>query len=173
MNKTIATVISRVFDPFISLGVLFTLLFYATPIFIPAFVLMILLPLFLFFVAWKTKAVSNWDVSDRRQRPKILWSLVGIEILCSILLGTTITVPVLVALAGFALITQFWKISGHAMAVGLTTGFIIVQYGWSWWPILLIVPLVGWARVARGDHTIWQVTLGALYSWVLVYIFSS
>lgn len=173
MSKLVATVISRVFDPFLSLGVLFILLFYNTSIFIPALLLMIVLPLTLFIVAWKTKVVSNWDVSDRRQRPKILWALIAIVGVSGILLGTTIEVPVLVAIVGFAIITHFWKISGHAMAIALTTGFIVARFGWSLWPVLLLVPLVSWARVVRRDHTIWQVTAGALYSWVLVYLFSS
>jgi membrane-associated phospholipid phosphatase len=170
MNKKIATVVSRIFDPFITLAVLFTLLFYGTTIFIPAFFLMIILPLILFFVAWKAKVVGNWDVSDRRERPKILWVLVVLEILVSILLGTTIASPVLIALVGFAVITQFWKISGHTMAAALATGIVISHFGQALWPVLLIVPIVGWARVVRKDHTITQVIAGAAYSWLLLVI---
>ena len=172
MNRNIATVISRIFDPFISLGVLFTVTFYGTPTFIWTFLLMVIFPLFLFIMAWKTKFISDWDVSDRRQRPKILWSLIAIEIVASFLLQTTQTIPILVALIGFAIITQFWKMSGHAMAAALATGIIVHRFGPSWWPVLLVVPLVSWARVIRRDHTIWQVVAGALYSWMLVWVLS-
>jgi membrane-associated phospholipid phosphatase len=168
--KTVATVISRVFDPFITFAIVFIVLFYYTNIFVPAFLLMIALPFGLFFIAWKTKFVSNWDVSERRQRPKILWTLVGIEIIASVILQTATAVPVLAALIGFAMVTQFWKMSGHTVAAGLMTGVIIAHYGWAWWPVLLVVPLVGWARVVRKDHTIAQVVVGAIYSWIVLLI---
>jgi membrane-associated phospholipid phosphatase len=164
--KNIATIFSRIFDPFISLAIVFIVLFYNTDIFVPAFMLMIALPFVLFLIAWKTKFVSNWDVSDRRQRPKLLWTLIGIELIGSLLLRTTAVVPVLVILIGFTLITQFWKISGHAVSAALMTGVVIARAGVTWWPILLIVPLVGWARVIRKDHTVLQVIAGALYSWI-------
>ena len=170
MNKKIATVISRIFDPFVTLGAVFIILFVGSPKFIPAFLLMIGLPLVLFIVAWKTKFVSNWDVSKRRERPKILWTLLGIEIIASGMLKTTVTFPVLLVLAGFTLITHFWKMSGHTVAASLFTGYVIIRFGWGWWPVLLLVPLVGWARVIRKDHTVLQVTAGALYSWILLVI---
>lgn len=163
-----SNVISRVFDPFVMLAVLFGLLFYQTAIFVPAFLSMIILPFFLFIAAWKTKFISNWDVSDRRERPKVLWTIFAIEVVSSIVLKTSLTVPVLAALFGFTIITHFWKMSGHTMTAALTTGLIVARFGWTWWPTLLIVPLVGWARVATKNHTIMQVVSGAAYSWFLL-----
>lgn len=167
-ERFIATLISRIFDPFVMLAVLFGLLFYQTAIFVPAFLSMIILPFFLFTLAWKTKFISNWDVSDRRERPKVLWTILAIEVVSSILLKTTTAFPELFVLLGFTVITYFWKISGHAMAAALTTGTVVANFGWAWWPVLLIVPLVSWARVVRRDHTIGQVVAGALYSWGVV-----
>ena len=167
MKKNIATVISRIFDPFVMLAVVFVVLVSQTPVFVSAFVSMVILPFVLFLIAWKTKFVTSWDMSDRRERPKILWFLVAIEIICVFVFQLPSIIPILVAIIGFAIITQFWKISGHAMGAALATGIIIVTYGWCWWPVLLIVPLVGWARVVRGDHTIAQVIAGAAYSWII------
>lgn len=171
MTRKVATIISRIFDPFITLGVLFVLAFYTTPIFIPAFLLMIVLPFFLFLIALKTNVVSNWDVSDRSERPKILWSLVIIEIVSSLLLRTTIAIPILAVLFGFAVITQFWKMSGHVVSAALTTGFIIARFGIVWWPVLLVVPVIGWARIVTKNHTTAQVIAGAIYSFILVFLF--
>lgn len=166
--KRFALIISRVFDPFVSLSAVFILLFYGFPKFIPAFLLMILVPLILFIIAWKTKFVSNWDISKREERPKILWTLLIIEVAACIILKTTVSVPVLLAFAGFAVITHFWKMSGHTMAIAYATGLVVRRFGIVWWPVLLLVPLVAWARVVRKDHTILQVIAGALYSWVLL-----
>jgi len=170
MKKAIATVISRIFDPFVMLAVVFVVLVSQTPVFVSAFVSMVILPFVLFLIAWKTKFVSNWDMSDRRERPKILWPLVLIEVVCIFVFQLSSIIPILVVIIGFAIITQFWKISGHAMGAAFATGTIIVTYGWKWWPVLLIVPLVSWARVVRKDHTIAQVVAGAIYSWGLLLI---
>jgi membrane-associated phospholipid phosphatase len=172
MNKTIATGISRICDPVIMLAVVFVVLVSHTPVFLPAFFSMVIVPFVLYLVAWKTKFVADWDMSDRRQRPKILWSLIGIEGICLYVFHLWILMPILIAFIGFTIMTHFWKISGHAMGAALATGIIVVRFGWVWWPVLLIVPLVAWARVVRRDHTIAQVIAGAVYAWVVIFIFT-
>lgn len=169
--KKIATIISRIFDPFIVLAVMFAILLSHSTVFIPAFLSMVIFPLLLFVIALKLKFVSDWDITDRRERPKILWSLVAIETVCLLVFHLWAMVPILIAIIGFALITHFWKISGHAMAAALATGTVVVTYGWAWWPVLLIVPIVGWSRVIRKNHTPLQVTAGALYAWMFIYFF--
>ncbi len=168
MNLKVATVISRIFDPFVSLTAAFIILMYGSPKFIPAFFGMVILPLVLFTLAWKIKYISNWDVSDRRQRPKLLWAIVVIEAISVVIFHVWSLKPILCAIIGFSIITHFWKISGHAMGAAYATGLIIKLFGWGWWPVLLIVPIVGWSRVVRKDHTVAQVIAGALYSWVLL-----
>jgi membrane-associated phospholipid phosphatase len=172
MNK-FATIISRVFDPFIMLAVVFIVLLSHSQIFFPAFIGMVVVPLALYAIAVQTKFVSDWDLRDRRERPKIIWPLVGIETSCLILFHLWLLTPILVSIIGFAVITHFWKISGHAMAAGLATGVCVITYGWVWWPVLLVVPLVGWSRVVRKNHTLLQVIAGALYAWIWVGIFSA
>ncbi len=171
MKLTTATIISRIFDPFIMLAVMFAMLLSHTVAFIPAFVSMVIVPFVLFVIAVKTKFVSNWDLSDRTERPKIMWPLVVIEGVCIVLFHLWPLLPIFFAIIGFAIITHFWKISGHAMAAGLATGVCVITYGWVWWPVLLIVPLVGWSRVVRKNHTLLQVIAGAIYAWAIVFIF--
>lgn len=169
----IATIISRLFDPFLMLGVVFILMLWDSPVFIPAFFTVVILPFLLFVLAWKTKCISNWDVSDRKERPKILWTLVGIEMVCATIFQLSSIIPILATLVGFSLISHFWKISGHAMATALTSGLIVVQYGWSWWPVVFTVPLVGWARIATKNHTILQVVAGAVLSWSIIFFYET
>ena len=167
----IAKIVSRIFDPFVVLGVTFVVLLSNTPVFVPAFLTMVILPLILFAVAWKIRFVSDWDVSDRRQRPKILWTLVAVEAIGTAVFQLAAIVPILVALAGFSVITHFWKISGHMLSVGLATGVIIERFGWQFWPVLLVVPLVAWARVVTHNHTTGQVIAGTIYAWALLLFF--
>ena len=165
----IATIISRIFDPFIMFAVVILILLSHTRVFIPAFICIVVVPFVLFCIAWKMKFVSDWDVSNRQERPKLFWPLTVIEIINIVVFKLWFLIPMIVAFAGFSLITHFWKISGHAFASALATGILVSRFGWQWWPILLIVPLVAWSRVMRKNHTITQVIIGALYAWLLVF----
>ena len=170
-EQRFATIISRVFDPFIMLAVVCVVLLSRTAVFIPAFITMVLVPLLLFVIAVKTKFVSNWDVSARQERPKLFWPLIAIEVISIVVFQLWFLIPMIVAFAGFALITHYWKISGHAFASALATGILVSRFGWHWWPVFLIVPLVSWSRVMRKNHTIPQVIVGAVYAWLIVFFF--
>ena len=166
----IATLISRLFDPFLMLAVVFFVTLWGNPMFVPALGGMVLLPFLLYFFSWKMKVISNWDMNNRSERPRILWTLVAIEIVCFLVFQLWQLFPMVLAVIGFTLITHFWKISGHAMSAALASGAIILRFGWNFWPVLLIVGLVSWSRVVRKNHTIAQVIAGALYSWIIILI---
>ena len=165
----IATIISRVYDPFLMLAIVFFVRLWGKPEFVPAITGMVLFPFLLYLFAWKIKLISNWDMNNRSERPRILWTLVVVEIICFLRFQLWSMLPILLAMIGFTVITQFWKMSGHAMSAALATGSIVLRFGWNYWPVLLIVPLVSWSRVVRKNHTIAQVIAGALYSWFLLY----
>lgn len=168
----IATLISRIFDPFLMLAVVFFVMLWGNPLFVPALIAMVFFPFFLYFLAWKRNIISDWDIRNRQERPKVLWTLVVIEIVSLLIFQLWTLTPILLGIIGFAVITHFWKISGHTMAAALASGSIISQFGWNYWPVLLIVPLVSWSRVFRKNHTLAQVTAGALYSWIIIGITS-
>jgi membrane-associated phospholipid phosphatase len=60
------------------------------------------------------------------------------------------------------LITRWWKVSVHTTAAGGPLVPFVFQLGASALPLLLLVPLVGWSRVALGRHTLAQVLVGGL-----------
>lgn len=171
MKQSIATIISRVFDPFIMLSVVLIIFLSHTRVFIPAFISMVIIPFALFIIAWKTKRVSDWDISDRRERPMLFWSLTAIEIINIVVFQLWFLLPMIMSFAVFSFITHFWKISGHAFASALATGLFISRFGWQWWPVLCIVPLVVWSRVMRKNHTLPQCIAGALFAWTVVFMF--
>lgn len=118
---------------------------------------------------------SGWDISDRAHRPKaiaVLLLLGFINILIAWVFGNASLAGLFIFyelwLLGFLLISLVWKISGHAGGIALATGLVILWFGWAWWPVLLLIPLMGWARVATKDHTVAQVVAGASYSWLLI-----
>lgn len=117
-------------------------------------------------------AISDWHVSRREER------LQPIPILAS-LLATGLPLIVLyiwdgpryllaASLAGFALVlfnllvTVRWKISQHVSSVALSTTLITAVLGIAAAPLLLLIPLVAWARVKVGAHTVLQVIAGGV-----------
>lgn len=178
----IQTVISRVFDPPILIILLTAYAVYlsdlskrgliAMTIFIP---FLFGLPLAFFLWKMKTHKVSNWDISNRKERIIPLLAMLGFLIV-DIVFVSLFDNPLLLNffvlyflwLLGFFIITLFWKISGHSGMATLAAGLVIEWLGWQAWPILVIVPLVSWARVTRHDHTIFQVLAGVIYSLVIL-----
>jgi len=81
----------------------------------------------------------------RAPRPLIALAL---AVLCGLVLGLAITTA--------------WKISGHTGVAGAAVTVLAATYG----PWLLVglpaLAIIGWARVASGDHTLAQVVGGLL-----------
>lgn len=118
--------------------------------------------------------------NTRKQRTRIyLFGCVcaAISIIVMLLLGAPIElVAVLVAVltAGilFMLVNLRWKISIHAAFVMGTAVLLIMLYGWKAVAAVAIVPVIAWSRMELGQHSMGQVTAGALLSTtVLVSVF--
>lgn len=114
--------------------------------------------------------VTDHHVSDRRQRAPVLAMsvvslLAGLAVLMAINAPYSVIVVVLAIVGGvviLAVISLFWKISGHAGAIALTAVISVLILGVQWLPLLLLVPAVGWSRVVLRAHTVAQVVAGAL-----------
>jgi len=60
------------------------------------------------------------------------------------------------------IVTLFWKISFHGAAISAAATATVMMAG-SWtWPVMLLVPLVGWSRIRLLRHTPRQVLYGSL-----------
>lgn len=118
---------------------------------------------------------SGWDISNRAHRPKVIAMLLLlglVNILIAWAFGNASFGKLFIFyelwLVGLLVISLFWKISGHAGGIALATGLVIRWLGWAWWPILSLVPILGWARIVTKNHTVGQVIAGAVYSWGFV-----
>ncbi|NJN96087.1 MAG: phosphatase PAP2 family protein [Anaerolineales bacterium] len=61
-----------------------------------------------------------------------------------------------------SVVTLFWKISFHGATITAAATATMLVAGSSAWPVMLLVPLVGWARVRLERHTPRQVIFGSL-----------
>lgn len=68
----------------------------------------------------------------------------------------------LVMMGVLTIVTLFWKISFHGATISAAATVTVMMAG-SWtWPIVLLVPLVGWSRIRLLRHTPQQVVYGSL-----------
>ena len=65
------------------------------------------------------------------------------------------------------LVSLKWKISIHTAGIAGPTMFLVLKYGSEYLPLLLLLPLVGWARVRMKAHTVSQLLAGALLAIVV------
>lgn len=141
------------------------------------------LPLFLLLGLVRLGKVTDHHVSNRHQRaPVLLMALAsvvaGLGVLEAVAAPRSVVVMVLAIVAGIvvlAAVSPFWKISGHAAAVSSAAVISVLMLGPAWWPLLVLIPAVGWSRVVLRAHTLAQVVAGSLFGglvmaglWVLL-----
>jgi membrane-associated phospholipid phosphatase len=173
------TIISRLFDPLIVSTVLFLLAGQKNGVvgwdlggfFAILLVTMILPPILALFWAIKTGRISNWDLSDRRQRIRA-FSFFPLFLILDYLVLYILGIPLVLSVflwfcvlfTGFFFITLFYKISGHLSYLTFIVCVVLYWYGWHVWPILFFIPLVAWSRLKLKRHTVFEVVVGVVYS---------
>ena len=72
-------------------------------------------------------------------------------------------VLVTIVLVGIlSLVTLFWKISFHGATISAAATATVMVTGSYAWPVVLLIPLVGWSRIRLQRHTPRQVIYGSL-----------
>lgn len=131
-------------------------------------------PMVFFAVSYKLGWITDLDMSKRDERPTFLFVFIFMLLVSSVILYW-IKVPVsifvytfsgLVMTLATSIITLFWKISFHTAATTSVVTAITILGGWGFAYLFLLVLIIAWARVKLKKHTIWQVTGGAVVSFV-------
>lgn len=190
-DEVIAHWISRVISPHIvgiTLALIISLYFSDNPLtvllWLAGLIPLIVIPP-LAYLLWLVNSGTLEDIympkREARLRPLsvlILWLVLCLgliryweapRIVEIFLLSATVLVGIL------SLITLFWKISFHGATITAAATTTVLVAGYYAWPVVLLVPLVCWARIRLKQHTPRQViygsVLGALIALVLVYEF--
>ncbi|MEA3406895.1 MAG: EamA family transporter [Chloroflexota bacterium] len=129
-------------------------------------------PLVVFKRELRRGAISDWHISDRRERLQFMPAfalILAIGIPLFLLLLFDGPRPFLVLFSSALaltlvemLVTVWWKISGHVSTVALEATIATAFLGAWASPLLLLIPLVAWARVKVGAHTVMQTLIGGL-----------
>jgi drug/metabolite transporter (DMT)-like permease len=188
-SERTAGLISRFMAPQYVITLLLILLGFADPISWQrgiTWVLVVMLPfvgitLWVFIRALRRGTISDWHITNRRERLDP-----GIVAASLILTATPMAILFLfdgprwilaLTFSGFLLmvinlvITFIWKISQHVSGIALGATLATVTLGPLAAPSLLLIPLVAWARVKVGAHTVMQTIVGGLTG-VLITMFA-
>jgi len=176
--RDLARILSTIFNPFLCALALFVILssqtarstieFWKLLFLSTAFTS--LLPMLYVFWLYASDRISDLDMSQRRERESVFSAFTLAYTLGLIVLWAA-HAPMLMraALAGYALsgalvqvITRYWKISTHALAISGALTVIVFLDGRSPLPFLVLIPMVGWARVYLRAHPLAQVIGGSL-----------
>lgn len=186
--RDLARILSTVFNPFLCALAFFVILAHATAsdtldfwrlIFLSTFFTSIGPMLYIFWL-YATDRISDLDMSVRHEREVVFTAFVIFYLLGTIVLWL-LHAPTLMtaAMAGYTLttfvvqyITRYWKISTHACGITAPLVALTLLYGRQPLPFLVLVPMVGWARIYLRAHTLAQVLAGfglATFSTMLVF----
>jgi hypothetical protein len=73
-------------------------------------------------------------------------------------------VSALVTMVSFAAINLWWKISVHSSAASALVVVLLIIYGWHAAISVVVIPIMGWARVKLAEHSLGQVVAGSALS---------
>ena len=132
---------------------------------------LVVIPPFI-YVLWLVSKGQLEDIympkRETRLRP-LLASLVWLSV-CLLLIDYwnapalvgAFVLATIVLVAILSVVTLFWKISFHGATISAAAATVFMVIGSSALPIILLVPLVGWARIRLDRHTPSQVFYGSL-----------
>jgi membrane-associated phospholipid phosphatase len=127
------------------------------------------------YVIWlvRTGELADIHMPDRSSRIKPLTVILGWSIISLLTLhflgAPAVLILVMVATMAYMMVmsavTLFWKISFHSSAVAAAASVGLVASGLTTgWTLsaLMLIPIVGWARVRLRRHTLSQVLAGCM-----------
>jgi membrane-associated phospholipid phosphatase len=122
------------------------------------------------YIGVKKKIFTDMDVSKREQRPLLFF----LSIVCSTLYLLTlfalqapylliiVTSGVILGIIVLSIINRHVKASIHVATLMSLVLTIALGYGGYWYLLLLLVPLVGWARLRTKRHTLTETIAGGI-----------
>lgn len=135
-------------------------------------------PIILFFILRNKKLIADSDASIKEERSlpfsiAIIFYLIGLVIF--IYFGVNIiSIAFWICYISNTVITifinRYWKISAHAMGAAGPFAALVFLFGLSAIYFLIVIVLIGWARIKLKCHTFGQVAAGTILAFVSTYV---
>ena len=177
MSISVARLISLIFNPIVVLAVLpYVVVLKATGNAVQAYywtgyTLLFLLIMAIFVLyGVKRKMFTDIDISKREQRPIVFFIsiLIGLVYLCGLYffhaphMLFVITFGILGGITVAGVINTFIKASIHTATISALLFSVAVVYGGYFILLLLLIPLVAWARIKEKRHTLSEAVVGGM-----------
>jgi hypothetical protein len=173
--RTLARTLTNVLNPFVIFTALYVLVAFAEAAATEALLYVVLELLAAAAVAGyvllmrRRSRVGDFWISARTERlTPALFLLAAFVILLGALAQlaapenlSLLTLSMGLASAAVALVTLFWKTSAHCTVAGHAAAAGLLLLGPLGWIFTITLPLVVWARVAPGAHTLLEALTGA------------
>jgi membrane-associated phospholipid phosphatase len=176
--RELARILSTVFNPFLCALALFVILAHLSSDTTLEFWWLLSIsitfssigPMLYVFWLYASDRISDLDMSLRREREMVFSAFVVFYLLGAAVLWLAHAPKLMVAaMLGYFFstlivqyITRYWKISTHALGITAPLVALLLLYGRQPLPFLVLVPMVGWARIYLKSHTVTQVLAGAI-----------
>jgi len=183
-RKRIANLISNILNPFlVSLVLILSLSFESTSSLTDGIkwslilIALSILPVFLSIVYLvRSGRLEGLFTTVRGQRTKIyllasICAVIGCVILPYLKAPLTLVAAFVAGLSAilvFMCINLWWKVSLHAAFVAAFVIVFVILYGFMGAISVVLLPLIGWARIELKHHSLSQVTTGALLAALIV-----
>ena len=131
-------------------------------------------PIILFIILRKKGRIVNSDATIKEERTfpffiSVLFYVIGILILIKAQINIVsiafwfcyITNTIFIII-----INKYWKISAHMMGAAGPFAAVCFVYGLSALPFIIILFMIGWARIFLKCHNIYQVLAGGLLGFI-------
>ena len=185
VKRFIALSISQIFNPILAWPFFIVLLLLGTGLsgqqqqFLVTSLglLELILPIALLGLFIRLHWISDVDITQVKERRLFFVLILLLHVLSAYFVWSVVTWQAWeLLLAAFVvevvgtLVTFGWKISGHLAASSFLFAVIIHLFGWQWWPLLLLLPLIAWSRVVLKKHTVMQTIAGSVLSLFAVWL---
>jgi len=133
-------------------------------------ILVVIVPTLYVYTLLKRGKIETFHIPNRQNRKGVYLVIIASNIV-GVIVMLIMDAPFLLLAFGIMgvmqstllfLVNMYWKISGHTTAISGLSVFIVAALGWSMSPVLMIVPLVAWARIRTQSHSLWQTVAGIL-----------
>jgi membrane-associated phospholipid phosphatase len=184
MNR-FAKIISAVFEPFTVSFVALVLVLSSLDLnlstklvwFFTALILGGLPPVLVLIYEKKIGKIHDWFMTNRLERRdvQLAWFfgsalfLITAQFLAAPRLLLALSVTMLLISLLITLATFFWKVSVHMVGVTLFVLLMLLIYSPSFLWLVVLIPVVAWARIKLKAHTITQVTVGTIITIIITY----
>lgn len=186
MTKKFLFIYTRVFDPFVVTCFAYLLVFskfghFPTDLGLLFFVITVnlIIPIFYFLKLLREKQVGDWDVTNKKERRKLIGPLIIFISISTVILYSFTLFAVLspsgillfkyllkVQIAGILLfsylyfVSPVFKSSGHVGTMSVFYPFVLKILGTTYWWVIILIVIQAVARVKLKKHTAPEVIAG-------------